>query len=171
MPEHRSHDYVRTGKAIGSLHRRHRTVEFAKFLAKLDKEVPASLDVHFIVDNYATHKTPMVKQWLLSHPRFHLHFAPTGSSWMNLVEQWFTELTQKNLLRGVSAPPKLSNAASTPGSATGTTPRPFIWTKTIDEYPTQATKPKYPARETSSSSRSISHCYPPATIPHQRNTT
>lgn len=112
VPERRSHDYVHagtttlfaalevaTGKVIGSLDRRHRAAEFKKFLAKLDKVVPASLDVHLILDNYATHKTPAVKQWLLAHPRFHLHFTPTSSSWRNLVERWFAELTQKKLKR------------------------------------------------------------------------
>lgn len=113
VPERRSHDYVRagtttlfaalevaTGKVIGSLHRRHRAAEFKKFLTKVDKEVPADL-VHLILDNYATHKTPAVKKWLLAHPRFHLHFTPTSSSWLNLVERWFAELTHKKLKRGV----------------------------------------------------------------------
>ncbi|RSS73984.1 IS630 family transposase, partial [Streptomyces sp. WAC05292] len=114
VPERRSHDYVRagtttlfaalevaTGKVIGSLHRRHRAAEFKKFLAKLDKEVPADLQVHLILDNYATHKTPDIKKWLLAHPRFQLHFTPTSASWLNLVERWFAELTQKKLKRGV----------------------------------------------------------------------
>ncbi|WP_037684662.1 IS630 family transposase, partial [Streptomyces griseus] len=85
---------VATGKVIGSLHRRHRAVEFKKFLTKLDKEVPSGLDIHLILDNYPTHKTPAIKQWLLAHPRFHLHLTPTSSSWLNLVERWFAELTQ-----------------------------------------------------------------------------
>ena len=114
VPERATHDYVRadittlfaalevaTGKVIGSLHRRHRAEEFKRFLTKLDKEVPAGLDVHLICDNYATHKTPVIKKWLLSHPRFHLHFTPTGSSWLNLVERWFAELTNKQIRRGV----------------------------------------------------------------------
>ncbi|GGR70137.1 hypothetical protein GCM10010282_73300 [Streptomyces roseolus] len=81
--------------------RRHRAAEFKKFLAKLDKEVSEGLDVHFILDNYATHQTPDIKKWLLAHPRFHLHFTPTSASWLNLVERWFAELTQKKLKRGV----------------------------------------------------------------------
>jgi transposase len=98
MPERRTHDYLRggvttlfaalniaTGEVIGSLHRRHRAAEFKKFLAKLDKEVPAELDVHLICDNYATHKTPAIQKWLLAHPRFHMHFTPTSSSWLNQV--------------------------------------------------------------------------------------
>lgn len=95
VPERRSHDYIRagtttlfaalevaTGKVIGSLHRRHRAVEFKKFVAKLDREVPAGLQVHLILDNYATHKTPEIKKWLLAHPLFHLHFTPTSASWV-----------------------------------------------------------------------------------------
>jgi transposase len=101
-PERRSHDYTRhgttslfaaldtlSGSVITSLHRRHRAVEFKKFLERIDSEVPDDLDVHLILDNYATHKTPTIKRWLLRHPRFHLHFTPTGSSWLNLVERWF----------------------------------------------------------------------------------
>lgn len=97
-----THDYVRagtttlfaalevaTGKVIGSLHRRHRAEEFRKFLIKLDREVPQGLEVHLVLDNYATHKTPAIKTWLLAHPRFHLHLTSTGSSWLNLVERWF----------------------------------------------------------------------------------
>lgn len=90
-----------TGKVIGSLHRRHRAVEFKKFLLKLDKEVPADLKVHLILDNYVTHKVPAVKKRLLAHPRFHLYFTPTDSSWLNLVERWFAELATKKLRRGV----------------------------------------------------------------------
>jgi hypothetical protein len=101
VPERRSHDYVRaattlfaalevaTGKVIGSLHRRHRAVESKKFLTKLDKKVPADFDVHLILHTHVTHKTPAIKQWLLAHPRFPLHFTPTSSSWLNLVERWF----------------------------------------------------------------------------------
>jgi transposase len=134
VPERRSHDYVRagtttlfaalevtTGKVIGSLHRRHRAVEFKKFLAKLDKEVPADLDVHLILDNYVTHKTPVIKKWLLAHRRFHLHFTPTSSSWLNLVERWFAELTQKSSSGAFTAPSGPSKATSGPGSPTGTT--------------------------------------------------
>ena len=113
-PERGSHDYVRagtttlfaalevaTGKVIGSLHRRHRAEEFQKVLVTLDKKVPADLEVHLILDNYATHKTPAIKQWLLAHPRFPLYTTPTSASWLNLVERWFAELTAKRLKRGV----------------------------------------------------------------------
>jgi len=109
-PERRSHDYTRhgttslfaaldtvNGTVISSLHRRHRAIEFKKFLERIDAEVPDELDVHLILDNYATHKTPTIKRWLQRHPRFHLHFTPTGSSWLNLVERWFGELTTKKI--------------------------------------------------------------------------
>ncbi|GLX41795.1 hypothetical protein Sros01_78670 [Streptomyces roseochromogenus] len=146
VPERRSHDYIRagtttlfaalevaTGKVIGSIHRRNRAPEFKKFLAKLDKEVPAGLQVHLILDNYATHKTPNVKKWLLAHPRFHLHFTPTSASWLNLVERWFAELTQKKLKRGIHR----SVQALEPDIRAWLTdwndqPRPFVWTQTAD---------------------------------------
>ncbi|MCA1699188.1 MAG: IS630 family transposase, partial [Actinobacteria bacterium] len=112
-PARATHDYKRngtsslfaaldlaTGKVIGSLHARHRAIEFKKFLQTLDREVPDELEVHLILDNYATHKTPTIKRWLLAHPRFVLHFTPTGASWLNLVERWFGELTRRKLKRG-----------------------------------------------------------------------
>ncbi len=147
VPERRSHDYIRvgtttlfaalevaTGKVIGSLHRRHRAAEFKKFLAKLDKEVPHELDVHLILDNYATHKTPGIKRWLLAHPRFRLHFTPTSASWLNLVERWFAELTQKKLKRGVHRSVQaLERDIRTWLSDWNEHPRPFGWTKTADE--------------------------------------
>ncbi len=125
---------VATGKVIGSLHRRHRAVEFKKFLAKLDKEVPADLGVHLILDNYVTHKTPAVKKWLLAHPRFHLHFTPTSSSWLNLVERWFAELTQKKLKRGVHRSVQaLERDIRAWLTDWNENPRPFVWTKTANE--------------------------------------
>jgi transposase len=147
MPERRTHDYVRggvttlfaalnvaTGEVIGSLHRRHRAVEFKKFLARLDKEVPADLDVHLICDNYATHKTPAIQKWLLAHPRFHMHFTPTSSSWLNQVERWFALLTDKQIRRGVH---KTVQALEKDIRAWiknwNDDPRPFIWTRTADE--------------------------------------
>ena len=112
-PERRSHDSVRhgttslfaalnvaSGKVIGSLHRRHRASECKEFLVRIDEEVPAELDVHLILDNYATHTTPDIVRWLLRHPRFHLHFTPTSGSWLNMVERWFAELTTKKIKRG-----------------------------------------------------------------------
>ncbi|WP_037855465.1 IS630 family transposase [Streptomyces sp. NRRL S-31] len=147
VPERRSHDYVRagtttlfaalevaTGKVIGSLHRRHRAAEFKKFLAKLDKEVPAGLQVHLILDNYATHTTPDIKKWLLAHPRFHLHFTPTSASWLNLVERWFAELAQKKLKRGVHRSVQaLERDIRSWLADWNENPRPFVWTKTADE--------------------------------------
>jgi transposase len=114
MPERRTHDYLRhgvttlfaaldvaTGTVYGSIHRRHRAVEFIKFLTKLDTEVPAGLAVHLICDNYSTHKTPAVTAWLARHPRFHLHFTPTYSSWLNQVELWFAKVERDVIARGV----------------------------------------------------------------------
>jgi len=147
MPERRTHDYVRagtttlfaaldvaTGQVIGSLHRRHRAVEFRKFLSKLDAQVPADLQVHLICDNYATHKTATIDRWLTAHPRFHLHFTPTSSSWLNQVERWFGLLTDKQLRRGthtsVQALEKDIRSWVTTWNAE---PRPFTWTKTANE--------------------------------------
>jgi transposase len=111
-PARRSHDYVRhgtaslfaaldvaSGQVISSVHRRHRHQEFLKFLKTIDKAAPARLELHLVCDNYATHKTPAIKTWLLRHPRFHLHFTPTSASWLNLVERWFAELTNRKLRR------------------------------------------------------------------------
>jgi transposase len=147
VPERATHDYVRagtttlfaalevaTGKVIGSLHRGHRAEEFEKFLVKLDKEVPAGLDVHLICDNYATHKTPAIKKWLLARPRFHLHFTPAGSSWLNLVERWFAELTNKQIRRGVHRSVQaLEKDIRDWIAAWKTDPKPYVWTKTADE--------------------------------------
>jgi transposase len=136
MPERRTHDYVRhgittlfaaldvaSGKVIGSIHRRHRAVEFKKFLAKLDKEVPADLDVHLICDNYTTHKHPTIQRWLAAHPRFHMHFTPTYSSWLNQVERWFGLLTDKQLRRGAHRSIQHWRTTSAPGSSNGTPTR------------------------------------------------
>ena len=147
MPEKRTHDYVRngitslfaaldmaTGQVIGALHRRHRSVEYRKFLIKIDKEVPADLDVHIICDNYATHKTDTIQKWLAAHPRFHIHFIPTGSSWLNMVERWFGELTAKLLQRGVHKNvPNLEADIRNWIATWNEDPRPYIWTKTADE--------------------------------------
>jgi transposase len=113
MPEKRTHDYVRhgtttlfaaldiaTGLVISSLHRQHRAAEWKKFLQRIDREVPDGLEVHIVAGNYATHKTPVIQQWLASHPRFQMHFTPTSSSWLNRVERWFGELTAKMIRRG-----------------------------------------------------------------------
>jgi transposase len=147
MPERRTHDYLRhgittlfaaldvvSGQIIGSIHRRHRAAEFKKFLAKIDKQVPAELDVHLICDNYTTHKHPTVIKWLDAHPRFHMHFTPTYSSWLNQVERWFGLLTDKKLRRGVHKSLRaLENDIRAWIKAWNADPKPFIWTKTADE--------------------------------------
>jgi transposase len=123
-----------TGKVIGSLHRRHRSTEYRKFLIKIDKQVPAGLDVHIICDNYATHKTDTIQRWLAAHPRFHAHFIPTSSSWLNMVERWFGELTTKLLQRGVHKSVQALEADIRAWIETwNEDPRPFVWTKTADE--------------------------------------
>lgn len=147
LPERRTHDYIRhgittlfaaldiaTGEVIGSVHRRHRAVEFRKFLAKLDKEVPADLDVHLICDNYGTHKHPTVRTWLQAHPRFHMHFTPTYSSWLNQVERWFGLLTDKRLRRAAHKSLRaLENDIRDWIKTWNQDPKPFIWTKDADE--------------------------------------
>jgi transposase len=146
-PARRSHDYVRngttslfaaldmaTGKVISSVHRRHRHQEFLKFLKKIDAEVPAGLDVHLICDNYGTHKTPEIKKWLIRHPRFELHFTPTSSSWLNVVERWFAELTNRKLRRSAhNSVNELEADIQAWIEAWNEDPKPFVWTKTADE--------------------------------------
>jgi transposase len=146
-PARMSHDYVRhgttslfaaldlsSGSVIAEHHRRHRHQEFVKFLKTIDAAVPKELDLHLVCDNYATHKTPAVKKWLLRHPRFHLHFTPTSASWLNLVERWFAELTNRKLRRSahrsVTALEKNVRAWTKEWNAD---PKPFVWTKTADE--------------------------------------
>jgi len=147
MPERRTHDYVRhgittlfaaldvaTGEVYGSLHRRHRATEFKKFLTKLDNTVPADLDVHVICDNYSTHKSPTITKWLAVHPRFHMHFTPTYSSWLNQVERWFGLLTDQKIRRGVHRSIQaLEKDIRDWIAAWNNNPRPFNWTKTADD--------------------------------------
>jgi transposase len=125
---------VASGNVIGSMHAKHRAIEFKKFLVKLDTEVPPDLQVHLILDNYATHKTAAIKRWLVGHPRFHLHFTPTSSSWLNLVERWFGELTQKKIRRGTHASVRDLQTDIRDWTRTwNENPRPYVWTKTADE--------------------------------------
>jgi transposase len=145
--ERRTHDYQRhgtlslfaaldaaTGKVMGSCQRRHRSQEFIKFLDGIDAAVPPDLDIHLVLDNYATHKTPRVHRWLAKRPRYHLHFTPTSASWLNLVERWFAALTEKQLRRGVfRSTRELEAAIARYLEATNDHPKPFIWTKTADE--------------------------------------
>jgi len=145
--ERRTHDYVRhgttslfaaldvkSGRVAGTCHRRHRAVEFRKFLDPIDDTVPDDLEIHLILDNYATHKTPLIRRWLAKRPRFHLHFTPTGASWINLVERWFATLTEKQIRRGTHRSTRALEAAIMQYIAvTNEQPKPFIWTKTADE--------------------------------------
>jgi transposase len=145
--ERRTHDYVRhgttslfaaldvaTGKVIGECHRRHRAVEFRTFLDTIEANVPASLDIHLVLDNYATHKTPSIQRWLLKRPRFHVHFTPTSASWLNLVETFFSILTRKQLQRGVHRSTReLETAIRDYLRTYNTDPHPFVWTKTADQ--------------------------------------
>jgi transposase len=147
VPERQSFDYVRhgttslfaalevaTGQVISAVKRRHRHQEFLAFLRTIDRTVPADLEVHVILDNLATHKTPAVKSWLLKHPRFHLHFTPTGSSWLNLVERFFSEITVKLLRRGVHrSVTALEKDIRNWIQHWNTNPRPYVWTRTADQ--------------------------------------
>src|SRR5215468_238510 len=147
QPERRTHDYtrhgttslfaaleVKTGKIIGQCHQRHRAIEFRKFLDTVEAAVPAALDIHLILDNYATHKTPGIRRWLAKRPRFHLPFTPIGASWINLVERWFALLTQKQLRRGAHRSTRALEAAIRDYiSLSNEHPKPFVWTKTADE--------------------------------------
>ncbi|WP_374064273.1 IS630 family transposase [Streptomyces himalayensis] len=147
MPERRTHDYVRnglttlfaafdvaTGEVISSLHRRHRAAEFKKFLIRINKEVPAHLQIHLICDNYGTHKTPAIRTWLAKHPRFHMHFTPTGSSWINQVERWFGFLADQMIRRGAHKNVQALEADIGHWVKNwNEDPKPFIWTKTAEE--------------------------------------
>lgn len=145
--ERRTHDYMRhgtttlfaaldiaTGKVIGALRRRHRAKEFQAFLNEIERQVPPDLDVHLVMDNASTHKTPAIRRWLLARPRFHIHFTPTSSSWLNQVERWFATLTQKQLRRGVHRSTRaLESSIREYLTNYNEDPRPFRWTKTADE--------------------------------------
>jgi transposase len=144
--ERRTHDYrrhgtvslfaaldVKVGTVIAETHRRHRAIEFRKFLDTIEAHVPAQLDVHLIVDNYATHKTATIRNWFAKRPRFHLHFTPTYSSWLNLVERLFAELTNKQLRRGSHRSVRELEAAIREFlEVHNEDPKPYIWTKTAD---------------------------------------
>ena len=125
---------AQSGQVIGRTYRRHRAIAFRKFLDLIEAAVPPDLDVHLILDNYSTHKTPLIHRWLAKRPRFHLHFTPTYSSWLNLVERWFAELTTKQLRRGTHRSGRRLEAAIWPfldtSNAAG---KPFVWTKSADE--------------------------------------
>jgi transposase len=125
---------VLTGKVIGQCLPRHRHTEFLKFLRTIDREVPKELAVHLICDNYGTHRHESVRAWLDKHPRFQLHFTPTSSSWLNLVERWFRELTDKALRRGVfHSVPDLIAKIEDYLAAHNNDPKPFVWTATAQD--------------------------------------
>jgi transposase len=145
--ERRTHDYKRhgttslfvalelkTNKVIAQLKHRHRSLEFRRFLDRIETQVPAGLEVHIIVDNYGTHKTASIRKWFAKRPRFHVHFTPTYGSWINLVERWFGELTNKRIRRGVFRSVKELEAAICEYiEVHNEDPKPFVWTKTADE--------------------------------------
>jgi transposase len=147
VPERRTHDYSRhgtttlfaalniaTGKVIAELHRRHRSQEFLQFLRTIEEAVPKKLDVHLVMDNYGTHKTPTVKRWLARNPRFHPHYTPTSASWLNQVERWFATLTERQIRRGTHRSTlQLEQAIRDYLSANNRDPKPFVWTKTADQ--------------------------------------
>lgn len=145
--ERRTHDYARhgtttlfaaldakSGALIGQTQRRHRSLEFRNFLYTIEQNVPAELDVHLILDNYGTHKTQLISDWLVKRPRFHLHYTPTSASWLNLVERWFALLTEKQLRRGVHRSTKELEATIRAYIQNhNQDPKPFIWTKAADQ--------------------------------------
>ena len=154
MPERRTHDYARNGvtslfaafniddgTVISEIRRRHRAAEYMKFLAAIDKAVPDELEIHLVVDNLSTHKTPAVRAWLARHPRFHVHFTPTGSSWINQVERWFSYLTTQLLQRGVYKNVQaLEKDIRAWIKLWNEDPRPFVWKKTAEEILTSLAK-------------------------------
>ena len=147
IPERRTHDYMRhgtttlfaaldiaSGEVIGELHRRHRSTEFLQFLRTIDANVPSDLDVHLVMDNYGTHKTPAVKNWFARHPRFQVHFTPTSASWINQVERWFATLTEKQIRRGTHRSTRqLEQAIRSYLDTYNADPKPFAWAKSADD--------------------------------------
>ena len=147
VAERRTHDYQRhgttslfaaldiaTGKVIGETHRRHRSTEFKSFLDRIEQEVPADLEVHIVLDNYGTHKTELIRRWLLRHPRFQVHYTPTYSSWLNQVERWFAALTEKQIRRGTHRSTReLEDAIRLYLKVHNEKAKPFVWVKTADQ--------------------------------------
>ena len=145
-PARATHDYVRhgtttlfaamdiiSGSVIARNYRRHRSTEFLRFLKEVDAATPKGLELHLVLDNYATHKTPKVKEWLLKHPRVVLHFTPTSASWLNLVERWFAELTRRKLQRSTHrSVVELERDIIAWTQNWNQNPKPFVWTKTAD---------------------------------------
>ena len=147
IPERRTHDYMRhgtttlfaaldiaTGEVIGELHRRHRSSEFLQFLRTIEANVPSELDVHLVMDNYGTHKTPSIKAWFARNPRFHVHFTPTSASWLNQVERWFATLTDTYIRRGTHRSTRqLEQAIRQYLDLHNANPKPFVWAKSADD--------------------------------------
>ena len=147
LPARRTHDYVRhgtttlfaaldiaTGNVIGDLHQRHRSREFLAFLKVIEANVPTDLDIHLVMDNYGTHKSPTIKAWFARRPRFHVHFTPTSASWINQVERWFATITQNYIRRGTHRSTRqLENAIRDYIKANNENPKPFVWTKSADD--------------------------------------
>ncbi len=147
IPERRTHDYARhgtttlfaaldiaTGEVIGELHRRHRSTEFLQFLRTIEANVPNEMDVHLVMDNYGTHKTPSIKSWFARHPRFHVHFTPTSASWLNQVERWFATLTDKYIRRATHRSTRqLEQAIKQYLDINNARPKPFVWSKSADD--------------------------------------
>lgn len=147
IPERRTHDYMRhgtttlfaaldiaTGEVIGELHRRHRSSEFLQFLRTIEANVPSDLDVHLVMDNYGTHKTPSIKAWFARHPRFLVHFTPTSASWLNQVERWFATLTEKYIRRGTHRSTRqLEQAIKEYLDVHYANPKPFVWSKSAND--------------------------------------
>lgn len=145
--ERRTHDYKRhgttslfaalelkTNRVIGQLHRRHRSQEFRRFLGAIEANVPAHVDVHIVLDNYGTHKTDIIRKWFAKRPRFHVHFTPTYGSWLNLVERWFAEITNKRIRRGIfRSVRELESAIRQYIDVHNEAPKPFVWTRTADQ--------------------------------------
>jgi transposase len=142
LAERQTHDYTRhgttalfaalnvlMGTVIGCCMERHRHIEFIRFLEKIDRQTPKRVEVHLVLDNYGTHKHPKVKEWFAAHPRYHLHFTPTSSSWLNLIERWFGEITRKRIRRGTfRSVPELTKAISDYIRENNKQPKPFLWT-------------------------------------------
>src|SRR5499433_2748184 len=147
VPERRTHSYVRhgttslfaaldiaSGFVIGKCYKRHRAAEFLDFLKQIDARVPEGLDIHIIMDNYATHKTAVIKTWLARRPHYHVHFTPTSASWINQVERWFAELTRKQIRRGVhTSTTQLETDIRAFIEQHNENPKPYRWTKSADE--------------------------------------
>lgn len=146
MAERRTHDYLRhgttslfaaldvaTGEVIGTCHRRHRHQEFLRFLRLLEERLPKDQDIHLVMDNYGTHKTPKVKRWFAQHPRYHLHFTPTSASWLNMVERFFAKLSERRIRRGIfNSVQSLEQAIMEYLDQHNQDPKPFVWTASAD---------------------------------------